>query len=53
MTTINVTLPTNKAGKLAVFTIKFSVLKFDEVIDAVSNVKTIEQLKSSNLWEVI
>jgi hypothetical protein len=53
MTTINITLPTNKSGKQSVFTIQFSVLNFDSVIDAVSKVKNIEELYSSNLWKVI
>jgi hypothetical protein len=52
MTTLKVTLPTNKAGQLAVFTIEFSISNFDSVIDAVS-LCTIEQLYSSNLWKVI
>ena len=52
MTTINVTLPTNKAGKLAVFTIQFEIKNFDAVIDQIENV-TIEGLFSSNLWKVI
>lgn len=53
MTTLNVTLPTKKAGKLAVFTIQFSILNFDEVIDAVSKIKSVEQLNNSTLWKVI
>ena len=53
MTTINITLPTGKAGKVSVFTIEFSVLNFDAVIEAVSGVKTVSELKSSNLWRII
>lgn len=53
MTTLKVTLPTNKAGELAVFTIQFSISKFDEVIDAVSEIKNVEQLNNSTLWKVI
>ena len=53
MATMNITLSTGKAGKLSVFTIEFSVLNFDAVIEAVSGVKTVSELKSSNLWRVI
>ena len=53
MTTIKVTLPSNKAGQLRVFTIEFSIKDFDKVIDAVSEVKTIDDLKKSELWKVI
>ena len=53
MTSIKVTLPSNKAGQLKVFTIEFSIKDFDRVIDAVSEVKTIDDLKKSELWKVI
>lgn len=53
MSTITVTLPTKKAGKVAYFQIKFNVADFDKVVDAVAEVKTIEQLYSSPLWKVI
>ncbi len=52
MTTINVTIPTGKPGKVAVFTIEFQVSKFDEVIEAVSTIKTISEIQNFNLWEV-
>lgn len=53
MTTLKVTLPTKKSGQLAVFTIEFSITNFDKVVDAVSEVKTIEQLNNNALWKVI
>jgi hypothetical protein len=53
MNTIKVTLPTNKPGQLAVFTIKFNLSNFDEVIEKVSTIKTYEELKSNTLWAVI
>ena len=53
MTTIKVTLPTNKAGQFKVFTIEFNIQNFDQVIDAVSQLKNINELKSSTLWKVI
>jgi hypothetical protein len=53
MTTLKVTLPTNKAGQVAVFTIQFSISDFDTVIDAVSECKTVEQLYGSSIWKVI
>ena len=52
MTTLKVTLPTNKAGQLAVFTIQFSINNFDAVVDAISEC-TIENIYNSNLWKVI
>ncbi len=52
MTTLKVTLPTNKSGQLAVFTIQFSIDNFDAVVDAVSEC-TIENIFTSNLWKVI
>jgi hypothetical protein len=53
MTTINVTLPTGKAGQQKIFTIEFSILNFDLVIDAVTQIKNITDLNNSNLWKVI
>ena len=53
MTTLKVTKPTNKPGELYVFTIQFSILDFDNVVEAVSNVKTVEELFNSSLWKVI
>ncbi len=53
MTTLNVTIQTKKAGQLAVYTIKFDKNNFLAVVDAVSNVKTVEDLKNSDLWEII
>jgi len=53
MTTLKVTLPTKKAGQLAIFTIEFSITNFDAVVDAVSQIKTIEGLKNNSLWKVI
>jgi hypothetical protein len=52
MTTINVTIPTGKPGQQSIFTIEFSILNFDEVIDAVSEIKTIIELQNSKLWKV-
>jgi len=53
MKTLNVTLPTNKAGKLAIFTISFSLAQFDAVIDAVSQIKSFDELNNNNLWKVV
>ena len=53
MTTLKVTIPTGKAGQQAIFTIEFATSNFDAVIDAVSEVKNINELKSSSLWKVI
>lgn len=53
MKTLKVTLPTKKAGQLAVFTIQFSIANFDKVVDAVAEVKTIEELNNNTLWKVI
>jgi hypothetical protein len=53
MTTLKVTLPTKKAGQLAAFTIQFSIANFDKVVDAVAEVKTIEELNNNTLWKVI
>lgn len=53
MTTLKVTLPTKKAGQLAIFTIEFSITYFDAVVDAVSELKTIEELNNCSLWKVI
>ena len=53
MTTIKVTLPSSKAGQLRVFTIEFSIKDFDQVIDLVSQVKTLNDLKKSELWKVV
>lgn len=51
MTTINITIPTGKAGKLAVYTLEFSITNFDAVIEAAANVKTVNDLKNE-LWTV-
>jgi hypothetical protein len=53
MTTLNVTLPTGKAGQQRIFTIEFSKSNFDLVIDQVSKVTSIIELKNSKLWMVI
>ncbi len=53
MTTLKVTLPTKKAGQLAIFTIQFAITNFDAVVDAVSVVTTIDELKNNSLWKVI
>lgn len=51
MTTLNITIPTGKAGKVAYFTIQFSIANFDQVVDAVANIKTINDLNNP-LWTV-
>jgi len=53
MTNLKVTLPTKKAGQLAIFTIEFSITNFDAVVDAVSTLKTVEELNNCSLWKVI
>lgn len=53
MTTLTLTLPTGKAGQQATFTIQFNVSNFDAVIESVSELKSVEDLYSSNLWKVI
>lgn len=53
MTTLNVTIPTKKAGKLAVFTIQFDIANFEKVVDAAASLKSIEELNSCTLWKVI
>ena len=53
MTTLKITLPTTKAGKLAVFTIKFDIKNFDIVTDLISEIKTIDELLNNKNWEVI
>lgn len=53
MTTLHVTLPTNKAGQLSVFTVKFNVANFDKVVEALAEVKSIKELNNNTLWEVI
>jgi len=53
MTTLKVTLPTKKAGQLAVFTIQFSISNFDAVVNAVSECKTVNELYASSIWRVI
>ena len=53
MTTLKITLPTSKAGQLAIYTIEFAISNFDLVIEQVSNIKTIEELKKSNLFKII
>jgi hypothetical protein len=52
MTTLNVTLPTGKAGKVSVFTIEFKITDFDKVIDSVSELQNEKELRASNLWTV-
>ena len=52
MTTLNVTLPTKKAGQLAVYTIVFNIADFDQVIEAVSSITTFEELSNSSLWKL-
>jgi len=53
MTKINVTLNTKKAGQKAIFTIKFNIADFDNVIELVSNIQNVEDLYSNKLWTVI
>ena len=53
MTTLKVTLPTKKAGQLAVFTIQFSISDFDAVVNGVSECKTVNELYASSIWKVI
>ena len=53
MTTLKVTLPTKKAGQLAIFTIEFSIKNFDAVVDAVSKITNYNDLKNSTLWQVL
>jgi len=53
MTTLKVTLPTKKAGQLAVFTIQFLISDFDAVVNAVSECKTVNELYASSIWKVI
>jgi len=53
MTTIKITLPTKKAGQVAVYTIQFSVSDFDAVVEAVSEIRNYQDLINSTLWKVI
>ena len=53
MTTIKITLPTKKAGQLAVYTIQFSVSDFDAVVEAVSEIRNYQDLINCKLWKVI
>jgi hypothetical protein len=53
MTTLNVTLPTGKPGQQRIFTIEFNITNFDQVIDKVSKVVSVIELKNSKLWSVI
>jgi hypothetical protein len=53
MTTLKVTLPTKKAGQVAVYTIQFSVSDFDAVVEAVSEIRNYQDLINSTLWKVI
>ncbi len=52
MTTITITLPTNKAGVKAIYKIQFQSCDFDKVVEAVENIKTHEELKSNSLWTI-
>jgi len=50
--TINVTLPTQKAGLLSVFTIEFKAKDFDAVVESVASVKTFDELNNNLLWTI-
>ena len=52
MTQITVTIPT-AAGKAQYFKIEFSKADFFNVVDAVSKITTVADLKASNLWRVV
>ena len=41
-----------KAGDVLYFTIEFLTSNFDRVIDMISEVKTIEDLKNSLVWKI-
>ncbi len=49
---MNITVATGKAGKQAVFTIEFKASDFLQVVDAVAEIKTIDQVLNSKLWTV-
>ena len=51
--TLTVTLPTGKKGQLQYFKILFDSLKFDEITNAITLIKTPKELKQSNLWKVL
>ena len=53
MTNLTITLPTGKAGQQRIFTIEFSKATFEQVIDEVSKVVSVIELKNSKLWKVI
>jgi hypothetical protein len=52
MATLNVTIPTGKAGRVSVFTIEFKKSDFEKVIDSVSEIQNEKELRASNLWTV-
>ena len=55
METLTITLPTTKAGNLAYFTLIFKSSNFLNVIDLVSEIKSIEELQNeetNGLFEI-
>ena len=54
MTTLSVTLPNpKKSGNLLHFTIEFQISNFDKVIDMISKITTVDELKNSVAWKII
>ncbi len=55
MTTLTITTPTTKAGKVAYFTIEFLVSNFDTVLDKVetlTNPEDVYSIEKTGIWKV-
>jgi hypothetical protein len=53
MDTMTVTLPSGNKNELHYFTICYAKTDFLQVVDLISQVKTVEDLYSCSLWNVL